>query len=62
VADDLVEHEVTPGFEPTKEGVKDFFRTFTAAFPDMHMEVQGIVVSDDKGRRASEGHRDARGF
>ena len=25
IADDFVEHEETPGLEPTKEGVKQFF-------------------------------------
>jgi steroid delta-isomerase-like uncharacterized protein len=49
VADDFVEHEVTPGLEPSKEGVKDFFRMFFAAFPDMHMDVKDILVSGDKG-------------
>jgi ketosteroid isomerase-like protein len=33
LADDFVEHEETPGFPPTKEGVLEFFRMYRAAFP-----------------------------
>lgn len=48
VAEDFVEHEETPGLEPTKEGVKQFFRMYRAAFPDLRMEAQDILVSGDK--------------
>jgi steroid delta-isomerase-like uncharacterized protein len=48
LAEDFVEHEVTPGLEPTKEGVKTFFRMYFAAFPDLQMEVEDIVVGGDK--------------
>ena len=48
VAEDFVEHEETPGLEPSKEGVKQFFRMYTAAFPDLRMEAQDILVSGDK--------------
>jgi steroid delta-isomerase-like uncharacterized protein len=48
LADDFVEHEVSPGLEPTKEGVKAFFRMYKAAFPDMHMDVQDLIVGGDK--------------
>jgi ketosteroid isomerase-like protein len=40
LAADFVEHEVTPGLEPTKEGVKQFFRMQLAAFPDLRMIVE----------------------
>jgi ketosteroid isomerase-like protein len=36
VAKDFVEHEETPGLEPTKEGAKQLFRMYRAAFPDLH--------------------------
>jgi steroid delta-isomerase-like uncharacterized protein len=49
VAEDFVEHEQTPGFEPTKEGVKQLFRMYTAAFPDLRMEAEDVLVSGDKG-------------
>jgi len=48
VADDFVEHEDTPGLEPTKEGVKQFFHMYRAAFPDLRMEAQDVLVSGDK--------------
>lgn len=48
VADDFVEHEESPGLEPTKEGVKQFFHMYRAAFPNLRMEAQDILVSGDK--------------
>lgn len=48
IAEDFVEHEETPGLEPTKEGVKQFFRMYKAAFPDLRMDAQDIIVSGDK--------------
>jgi steroid delta-isomerase-like uncharacterized protein len=48
LADDFVEHEVTPGLAPTKEGVMEFFRMNRAAFPDMRMEVDEVIVGGDK--------------
>jgi steroid delta-isomerase-like uncharacterized protein len=48
VADEFVEHEETPGFEPSKEGVKQMFRMYRAAFPDLRMEAEDVLVSGDK--------------
>jgi steroid delta-isomerase-like uncharacterized protein len=48
LADDFVEHEETPGLEPTKEGVKQFFRMYKAAFPDLRMEPQDVLVAGEK--------------
>ncbi|MGO4104517.1 ester cyclase [Leifsonia sp. YAF41] len=48
IADDFIEYEVTPGFEPTKAGVKDFFRMQQAAFPDMKITVEDLVESGEK--------------
>ncbi len=48
LADDFVEHEETPGLAPTRDGVLEFFRIQLAAFPDMRMEPQDILVSGDK--------------
>ena len=48
VAEDLIEHEEAPGFESTKEGVKQVFQMYRAAFPDLRMEPQDIIVSGDK--------------
>jgi steroid delta-isomerase-like uncharacterized protein len=48
VADDFVEHEETPGLEPSKEGVKQLFNMYRAAFPDLRMEVEDTLASGDK--------------
>jgi steroid delta-isomerase-like uncharacterized protein len=48
IAEDFVEHEETPGLEPTKEGVKQFFRMYRAAFPDLRMEAEDVFASGDK--------------
>lgn len=48
LAADFVEHEEIPGIPPTKEGVADFFRMMTAAFPDLAMTVQDVVDGGDK--------------
>ena len=48
VADDFVEHEETPGFEPSKEGVKQMFHMYRAAFPDLRMEAEDVLASGDK--------------
>ena len=48
VADDFVEHDRTPGFEPGKEGVKQMFHTYRAAFPDLCLEAEDVLVEGDK--------------
>ena len=48
LADDFVEHEEIPGLEPTKEGVKQLFRMYRAAFPDLRLETEDVLVSGDK--------------
>jgi steroid delta-isomerase-like uncharacterized protein len=48
LADDFVEHEETPGLSPTKEGVKEFFKMYRAAFPDLRFEPQDIIASGDR--------------
>jgi steroid delta-isomerase-like uncharacterized protein len=49
LADDFVEHEVTPGLPPTKDGVKQFFTAYVAAFPDLRFTTDDILPSGDKG-------------
>jgi steroid delta-isomerase-like uncharacterized protein len=49
LADDFVEHEVTPGLAPTKDGVKQFFTMYIAAFPDLRFTTDDILPSGDKG-------------
>jgi steroid delta-isomerase-like uncharacterized protein len=48
VADDFVEHEELPGLERSKEGVKQLFHMYRAAFPDLRMEAQDVLASGDK--------------
>ena len=60
LADDFVEHEELPGLEPSQEGVKQLFHLYRAAFPDLRMEVQDVLVSGDKAVarvRATGTHR-----
>ncbi len=48
VADDYIEHQGGPGLPPTKEGTLEFFRILLAAFPDMRMDVEDLIASEDK--------------
>jgi steroid delta-isomerase-like uncharacterized protein len=48
LADDFIEHEETPGLASNKEGVLAFFRMQRAAFPDLKMDPQYVLVSGDK--------------
>ena len=43
LSETFVEHEEFPGIPPTREGVKQFFAMFRAAFPDITCEVQHLV-------------------
>jgi len=48
VADDFIDHEEFPGIPDTKEGVRIFFQTMRASFPDLRMEIEHLVAEDDK--------------
>ena len=48
LAEDFVEHEEMPGLGPSKEGVKQLFHMYRAAFPDLRMEPQDVLVSGNK--------------
>jgi steroid delta-isomerase-like uncharacterized protein len=48
LADDMIEHEETPGLAPTKDGVVQFFRMYRAAFPDLHFHLEDVLPSGDK--------------
>lgn len=48
LAADYIEHEQLPGGDPTRDGVKNFFRMHLAAFPDLAMTVQDVVNGGDK--------------
>jgi steroid delta-isomerase-like uncharacterized protein len=48
VAEDFVEHEGMPDIPPTKEGTLAFFQLLLAAFPDLRMDVEDLITSEDK--------------
>jgi steroid delta-isomerase-like uncharacterized protein len=48
LADDFIEHEETPGLAPTKDGVKQFFTMYIAAFPDLRFNADDILASGEK--------------
>ena len=48
LADGFVEHEELPGLEQSKEGVRQLFHMYRAAFPDLRMEAEDVLVSGDK--------------
>jgi steroid delta-isomerase-like uncharacterized protein len=47
-ADDYVEHDDVTGLPPTKEGTLEFFRALLTAFPDLRMDVEDLIASEDK--------------
>ena len=47
LSDDFVEHEQTPGLEPNKTGVVQFFTMYRAAFPDLRFEPEQFFVNGD---------------
>ncbi|MGE0815538.1 MAG: ester cyclase [Vicinamibacterales bacterium] len=48
IAEDFAEREPLPGFPPTKAGVLDYFKMLVAAFPDMRMTPDDVIVDGDK--------------
>lgn len=47
ISDDFVEHEVMPGLEPNKDGVRQMFGLFRSAFRDATFEVDGMIAEGD---------------
>lgn len=55
------ENEITPGFEPTRAGMKEWVKAYRAAFPDLRVEIKDILVDENKGiarARFTGTHRD----
>ncbi len=48
LADDFVEHEVTPSQDSTRAGTKDLITMMMAAFPDLRFDAEDVISSDDK--------------
>jgi|SRR5665213_409965 len=47
ISDDFVEHEVMPGLEPNKDGVRQMFGMFRSVFRDAKFEVDGMIAEGD---------------
>ncbi len=47
-APDFIEHEELPVVEQNLAGVKQFFRMYRAAFPDLKFEIEQMFAKDDK--------------
>ena len=45
---DFIEHEEFPGLEPGREGVKQFFKMFRTAFPDLKATPEMMLAKGDK--------------
>jgi steroid delta-isomerase-like uncharacterized protein len=48
VAAEFVDHEEFSGMKPGREGLKEFFTMFRAAFPDLHFQVTDMAAKGDK--------------
>lgn len=47
-ADDCVDHDPAPGQGQGSAGLKQFWTDFLAAFPDLSIEVDDMVATDDR--------------
>lgn len=45
--EDVVDHDPAPGQAPGLAGIVDFWTEFTTAFPDLTLEADPLVVTDD---------------
>jgi steroid delta-isomerase-like uncharacterized protein len=48
LAPGFVDHDAFPGVTPDREGVREFFETVRAAFPDLRFEVDDLIAEGDK--------------
>ncbi len=48
VSDAFIEHELVPGLEPTKAGLRQLFKMFHAGFHDASIQVDDIISEGDK--------------
>lgn len=47
VVPDFVDHDPIPGQKPGREGLKDAYRIFTAAFPDVWFTFEDLIAEGD---------------
>ncbi|MBN8583934.1 MAG: ester cyclase [Ignavibacteria bacterium] len=52
ITEDFIEHSPFPGQQPGLNGLKDAFRMFFKAFPDLRIEVKDVIVSGDMKKAA----------
>ena len=48
IASDITDHDPAPGQAPGLEGVKQYFSSLHTAFPDLHVDVKGMIAEEDK--------------
>jgi predicted ester cyclase len=48
VEPDVVSHNPLPGTPDGAEGLKETFRAFHAAFPDLHVETKDLIAEGDR--------------
>ena len=48
VSDAFIEHELVPGLEPTRAGLRQLFEMFHAGFQDASIRVDDIISEGDK--------------
>ncbi len=48
VASDVTDHDPAPGQGPGLEGVKGYFSSLHAAFPDLRIDVEDMIAEGDK--------------
>ncbi len=48
VDSDITDHDPAPGQGPGLEGVKQYFSSLHAAFPDVHMDVEDMIAEGEK--------------
>lgn len=48
VAPDSVDHDPAPGQVPGPEGYEEMFASMRRAFPDLHVDIEHIMATDDE--------------
>lgn len=52
-APDFVSHNLPPGLPPGREGVRIWYETLRAAFPDLTVEIDELVAAGDRAAAAT---------
>jgi steroid delta-isomerase-like uncharacterized protein len=61
VAPDFVDHSVSPGIPPNREGAKTFFTMLRGAFPDLHVTIDDVIAEGDRVVLRSTAHGTMKG-